>query len=730
MCRYDHNECCGHSNDRIGAEIGMLHNLLRRQMACMTEKSADSANVTGMQAMIVHHLILREKEGDLFQKDIESAFQMRRSTATGILQLMEQHGILRREPVAHDGRLKRLVLTDRARAMDERITERMAQRAGFPSARKFAPIWSSTKEICAGRDRKMVKQLLKSVREFKKDALLTPLFVVLEVVMEVLIPFVMAELIDKGIDAQNMSAIGKYGFILVACAMLALVFGAAAGTYAARASTGFARNLRHDMYYAVQDFSFSNIDKFSTGSIVTRLTTDVTNVQNAFQMCTRIAVRCPVMLIFAFVMAAKINRNMALIFVAVLPVLAIGLGILMKMVGPVFERVFKIYDRLNTVVQENVHGIRVVKAYVREDHETEKFENVSELLYRTFSKAQKTLACNMPLMQFCMYACMLLISWFGARLIVGGSMTTGELTSMFSYIMQILMSLMMVAMVFVMITMAKASAERVAELLSEKPDLHNPAQPVCEVKDGSIDFDAVDFSYKGDEHKLALRDVNLHIRSGQTIGILGGTGSAKSTLVQLIPRLYDVTRGSVKVGGVDVRDYDIETLRDEVAMVLQKNVLFSGTIKENLRWGNENASDDELVRVCRLAQADEFIQQMPDQYDTHIEQGGSNVSGGQKQRLCIARALLKKPKILILDDSTSAVDTNTDALIRRAFAEEIPNTTKIIIAQRVSSVQEADQIVILDGGAVQAIGTHDELLAENQIYQEIYNQQNRKGGEE
>ena len=531
----------------------------------------------------------------------------------------------------------------------------------------------------------MVKQLLKSVREFKKDALLTPFFVVLEVVMEVLIPFVMAELIDKGIDAQNMSAIGKYGFILVACAMLALVFGAAAGTYAARASTGFARNLRHDMYYAVQDFSFSNIDKFSTGSIVTRLTTDVTNVQNAFQMCTRIAVRCPVMLIFAFVMAAKINRNMALIFVAVLPVLAIGLGILMKMVGPVFERVFKIYDRLNTVVQENVHGIRVVKAYVREDHEAEKFENVSELLYRTFSKAHKTLACNMPLMQFCMYACMLLVSWFGARLIVSGSMTTGELTSMFSYIMQILMSLMMVAMVFVMITMAKASAERVAELLSEKPDLHNPAQPVCEVKDGSIDFDAVDFSYKGDEHKLALRDVNLHIYSGQTIGILGGTGSAKSTLVQLIPRLYDVTRGSVKVGGVDVRDYDIETLRDEVAMVLQKNVLFSGTIKENLRWGNENASDDELVRVCRLAQADEFIQQMPDKYDTHIEQGGSNVSGGQKQRLCIARALLKKPKILILDDSTSAVDTKTDALIRRAFAEEIPNTTKIIIAQRVSS---------------------------------------------
>lgn len=576
----------------------------------------------------------------------------------------------------------------------------------------------------------MIKRLLKSVREFKKDALLTPFFVVLEVVMEVIIPLVMALLIDKGIDGQDMAAIWKYGIILVLCAMLALVFGAAAGTFAARASTGFARNLRHDMYYNVQNFSFSNIDKFSTGSIVTRLTTDVTNVQNAFQMCTRIAVRCPVMLVFALFMAMKINSRMALVFLAVLPILAIGMGILMKVVGPVFERAFKIYDRMNTVVQENVRGIRVVKTYVREDHETEKFEGVSGMLYRTFSKAQKTMAGVMPLMQFCMYACMLLISWFGARLIVGGSMTTGELTSMFSYAMQILMSLMMVAMVFVMITMAKASAERVAEILDEQPDLHNPANPIHEVKDGAIEFDDVSFSYKGDERKLALKNVNLHIKAGQTVGILGGTGSAKSTLVQLIPRLYDTTHGTVKVGGVDVRDYDIEALRDQVAMVLQKNVLFSGTIKENLRWGDENASDEELERVCRLAQADEFIQQMPDKYDTHIEQGGSNVSGGQKQRLCIARALLKKPKILILDDSTSAVDTKTDALIRKAFAEEIPDTTKIIIAQRVSSVQDADQIVILDSGTVQAVGTHDELLAANTIYQEIYNQQNRKGGEE
>lgn len=575
----------------------------------------------------------------------------------------------------------------------------------------------------------MIKRLLKSVREFKKDALLTPFFVVLEVVMEVIIPLIMALLIDKGIDGQDMAAIWKYGIILVLCAMLALVFGAAAGTFAARASTGFARNLRHDMYYNVQNFSFSNIDKFSTGSIVTRLTTDVTNVQNAFQMCTRIAVRCPVMLVFALFMAMKINSRMALVFLAVLPILAIGMGILMKVVGPVFERAFKIYDRMNTVVQENVRGIRVVKTYVREDHETEKFEGVSGMLYRTFSKAQKTMAGVMPLMQFCMYACMLLISWFGARLIVGGSMTTGELTSMFSYAMQILMSLMMVAMVFVMITMAKASAERVAEILDEQPDLHNPANPIHEVKDGAIEFDDVSFSYKGDERKLALKNVNLHIKAGQTVGILGGTGSAKSTLVQLIPRLYDTTHGTVKVGGVDVRDYDIEALRDQVAMVLQKNVLFSGTIKENLRWGKKDATDEEMVRVCKLAQADPFIQEFPDKYDTYIEQGGSNVSGGQKQRLCIARALLKKPKILILDDSTSAVDTKTDALIRKAFREEIPDTTKFIIAQRISSIEDADKILVMDGGRISAMGTHGELLQSCEIYREIYESQTKGGSE-
>ena len=565
----------------------------------------------------------------------------------------------------------------------------------------------------------MIKRLLKSVREFKKDALLTPFFVVLEVVMEVIIPLVMALLIDKGIDGQDMAAIWKYGIILVLCAMLALVFGAAAGTFAARASTGFARNLRHDMYYNVQNFSFSNIDKFSTGSIVTRLTTDVTNVQNAFQMCTRIAVRCPVMLVFALFMAMKINSRMALVFLAVLPILAIGMGILMKVVGPVFERAFKIYDRMNTVVQENVRGIRVVKTYVREDHETEKFEGVSGMLYRTFSKAQKTMAGVMPLMQFCMYACMLLISWFGARLIVVGSMTTGELTSMFSYAMQILMSLMMVAMVFVMITMAKASAERVAEILDEQPDLHNPANPIHEVKDGAIEFDDVSFSYKGDERKLALKNVNLHIKAGQTVGILGGTGSAKSTLVQLIPRLYDTTHGTVKVGGVDVRELTQAQLHDCLGYVPQKGVLFSGTIDSNLKFGGDHITDADVQKAAEIAQAADFISAKAEGFASPIAQGGSNVSGGQKQRLSIARAIAKHPQIYLFDDSFSALDYKTDVALRRALKAETGSATVIIVAQRISTVLHANQIIVLDEGRIVGKGTHAQLMESCPEYREI-----------
>ena len=584
------------------------------------------------------------------------------------------------------------------------------------------------------------KILRDSVREYRGISLRAPVYVTLESIMECVIPFLMAMLIDYGIDGNNgagdMGYIWKMGLILIGCTVVTLLFGALAGKTAAEASAGYAKNLRHDLYYHVQDFSFSNIERFSTASLVTRMTTDVTNVQMAFQMRKRILFRAPVMLVFSLVMSFLINPELAIIFLCVTPFLVVGLFFIMRHAHPIFERVFKTYDRLNQVVQENLRGIRVVKSFVREEHEDEKFGKISENIYQDFSKAEKTVAFNMPLMQLCVYTVMLLIAWFGARMIVASGnnaavgMTTGELMSLISYAMQILMSLMMVAMVFVMITMSKASAERIAELLDERPDLHDPANPVTEVQSGDIDFDDVNFSYKGDASKLALRDVNLHIKAGQTVGILGGTGSAKSTLVQLIPRLYDVTDGSVKVGGVDVRDYGLEALREQVAMVLQKNVLFSGTIKENLRWGNEHATDEELVRVCRLAQADEFIQQMPDKYDTYIEQGGTNVSGGQKQRLCIARALLKKPKVLILDDSTSAVDTKTDALIRKAFAEEIPDTTKLIIAQRISSVQDADQIVILDGGAVQAVGTHDELMATNPIYQEIYDQQMRKGGED
>ena len=577
----------------------------------------------------------------------------------------------------------------------------------------------------------MIKRLSKCIREYKLPSVLAPIFIAIEVILEVFIPKIMGKLIDNGIDKSDISYVIKSGVLLVILCSLSLLSGVASGTAAAKASSGFAKNLRHDMYHNVQSFSFASIDKFSTSGLVTRLTTDVTNLQNSFQMIIRIAVRSPAMLIFSLTMALSINAKISLIFLCVIPFLAAGLFLITTNAHPIFKRVFKTYDKLNSVVNENLHGIRVVKSFVREDKEEEKFKDVSGKIYADSKKAESLIAFNAPLMQLSSYTCMLLIAWFGARLIVStgeAEMTTGDLFSVITYTMQILSTLMMLSMIFVMLTMSKASGERVCEVLDEVTDLHNPENPVMQVKDGSIDFDNAGFSYAKDKNNLCLKNVTLSINSGETVGIIGATGSSKTSFVQLIPRLYDVTEGSVKVGGIDVRDYDIETLRNEVAMVLQKNVLFSGTIKDNLRWGNENATDEEMIEACKLAQAHPFISEMPDGYDTYIEQGGTNVSGGQKQRICIARSLLKKPKILILDDSTSAVDTKTDALIRMAFKQYIPETTKIIIAQRISSIQDADKIIVLDGGEVSAFGTHDELMHSSNIYREVYTSQ-VKGGD-
>ena len=574
----------------------------------------------------------------------------------------------------------------------------------------------------------MIKKLAKSIREYKKESILTPIFVSLEVVMEVIIPLLMANLIDKGMYDGNMNEVLKIGLELVGAAMLSLIFGVLSGSVAAKASAGFAKNLRKDLYYKVQDFSFSNIDKFSTASIITRLTTDVTYVQMAFQMIIRIAVRTPLMLIFSLIMAFGINKELSLIFLILIPIVGVVLGLISTKVYPIFDRVFKKYDNLNEIVEENVSSIRVVKSYVLEEKEKEKFEKTSNEIYKDFTKAEKIMALNSPVMQFAIYSALILISWFGAKIIVNSHMTaltTGELTSLLTYSIQILSSLMMLTMILVMCTMSKASAQRIVEILDEKPDLNNKKNPIEEVKNGDIEFKNVGFSYVGKKNKEVLKNINLKIKSGETVGIIGGTGDGKSSLINLIPRLYDVSEGKVLVGGVNVKDYDLKALRDQVANVLQKNVLFSGTIKENIRWGDENAPDEEVERVCKLAQADEFIQGFDKKYDTYIEQGGTNVSGGQKQRLCIARALLKKPKILILDDSTSAVDTKTDSLIRKAFREEIPNTTKIIIAQRISSVQDADKIVVMDNGKIDAIGTHEELLKNNKIYKEVYESQTK-----
>ena len=578
----------------------------------------------------------------------------------------------------------------------------------------------------------MIRRLLASVREYKTASFLAPLFVVCEVILEVIIPMLMANLIDYGINKSNMPYIMRIGVTLVVCCLFSLTFGALAGKFAAKAAAGFAKNLRKDMYYNVQNFSFSNIDKFSTSSLVTRLTTDVANVQNAYMMIVRTAFRSPAMIVFSLIMAFRINSDVALVLLGVIPVLAIGFVLIFSNAHPIFEKVFKTYDKLNNIVGENLHGIRVVKSFVREDYEDKKFKNISQEIYNLFIKAEKIIIFNMPLMQFVIYTSMILIAWFSSHLIVAShndpalGMTTGQLTSMISYLMQMLMNLMMLSMIFMMIIISRASMERIDEVLQEVSDLKNGDNPIYEVKDGSVKFENVSFSYNGGD-KFCLSDVDINIKSGETVGIIGGTGSSKSSLVQLIPRLYDATKGKVLVGGVDVRDYDLETLRNEVAMVLQKNVLFSGTIKENLRWGNSEATDEDIVRVCKLAQADDFIEKFPDKYDTYIEQGSTNVSGGQKQRLCIARALLKKPKILILDDSTSAVDTKTDALIRKAFAEEIPDTTKFIIAQRISSVEDADKIIVLDGGKVNGFGTPAELMKSNKIYREVYESQ-VKGG--
>ena len=721
-----------------GRLIHILSNQMKRRNA---SEAVGDDGLTTMQKHVLKHILLETMHREVYQKDIEEEFRIRKSTATGILQLMEKNGFISRESSKKDARLKRIVPTPKAEALRPEILEhirdtekRLIQgidQEDVKICRKVLVqmIQNLTKKKRRRKTRTMNKTLLKSVREYKKQSVLAPFFVILEVLMEVLIPMEMAKIIDVGIMQGNLSYIVRRGLILVIMAMLALYFGIIAGKMAATAGAGYAKNLRHDIFYKVQEFSFKNIDRFSTSGLVTRMTTDITNVQMAYMMSIRLLARAPIMIVLSWIMTLLINKKIALLFLIIIPLLGGTLIFIAKKAHPHFIKVFDEYDILNNSVQENVNASRVVKAFVREDHEIEKFHGISKYVYTLFTKAEKIVAWNSPVMQFTIYTAMLLMVAIGGREIVFGAMEIGEMTSVIVYAFQIMMALMMVTFVFVMIMIAEASTDRITEVLTEVPEMQDKKNAVTEVADGEIRFEHVDFSYAGEGGNLSLKDVNLHIKSGQTIGIIGGTGSAKSTLVQLIPRLYDVTKGTVKVGGLDVREYNLEALRDQVSMVLQKNVLFTGTIYDNIRWGNEHASEEEVQRVCKLAQADGFVKEFPAGYHTMIVQGGNNVSGGQKQRLCIARALLKKPKILILDDSTSAVDTKTDALIRKAFREEIPDTTKIIIAQRVSSIENADQIIVLDEGKIMGVGTSEELLATNEIYREVYESQ-VKGGED
>lgn len=721
----------------MGRLIQVLSHQMKRK-SCVNSMINDDG-LTTMQKHVLKFLLLETLHKVVYQKDIEEEFQIRKSTATGMLQLLEKNGFIVRESEKKDARLKRIIPTKKAEALRPSILAHIRQsetqlttdisEADVLTCKKVLCQMlynvSEHKEVC----KKMNKKLLQSVREYKKQSIIAPLLVTLEVLMEVLIPLEMAKIIDIGIAEGNLGYIIQRGLILVIMAMMSLFFGVQAGNFAAIAGAGYAKNLRHDIYYKVQDFSFKNIDHFSTSGLVTRMTTDITNIQMAYMMSIRLLARAPIMIVLSWIMTLTLSKKAALLFLIVIPVLGGTLLFIAKKAHPHFIKVFDEYDDLNNSVQENVNAARVVKAFVREDYEIDKFHGVSKYVYQLFTTAEKIVAWNSPVMQFVMYAVIMILVYIGGKGIVTKTMETGALTSIIVYALQIIGSLMMVTFVFVMIMIAGASTDRITEVLDEIPEMIDPADAVTSVADGDIVFDHVSFSYAGEGGNLSLKDVNLHIKSGQTVGIIGGTGSAKSTLVQLIPRLYDVTKGSVMVSGVDVRKYNLEALRDQVSMVLQKNVLFSGTIYDNIRWGNENASDEEVQNVCKLAQADGFVREFPDGYNTQIVQGGNNVSGGQKQRLCIARALLKKPKILILDDSTSAVDTKTDALIRKAFREEIPNTTKIIIAQRVSSIEDADQIIVLENGAISGIGTSEELLKTNAIYREVYVSQ-VKGGED